>query len=82
MDLIYRFLDTSSPTHLYIRQKPIELDVDLLDNHDEFYKTTKSLLVLFQIMGVMPIMRSAPGKLQTAFKSSNRCQVEVLRFQV
>ncbi|XP_046977905.1 gustatory and odorant receptor 22-like [Vanessa cardui] len=32
-------------------------DGELLDQHDSFYITTKSLLVLFQIMGVMPIMR-------------------------
>ncbi|XP_053604917.1 gustatory and odorant receptor 22 [Plodia interpunctella] len=32
-------------------------DGALLDKHDSFYITTKSLLVLFQIMGVMPIMR-------------------------
>ncbi|KAG6446002.1 hypothetical protein O3G_MSEX004223 [Manduca sexta] len=32
-------------------------DGPLLDKHDSFYLTTKSLLVLFQIMGVMPIMR-------------------------
>lgn len=37
------------------------MDVDLLDKHDSFYHTTKSLLVLFQIMGVMPIQRSPPG---------------------
>nr|AXY83422.1 putative gustatory receptor 2 [Conopomorpha sinensis] len=32
-------------------------DGELLDVHDSFYITTKSLLVLFQIMGIMPIMR-------------------------
>lgn len=32
-------------------------DGELLDKHDSFYMTTKSLLVLFQITGVMPIMR-------------------------
>ncbi|KPI94062.1 Gustatory and odorant receptor 22 [Papilio xuthus] len=32
-------------------------DSALLDKHDSFYMTTKSLLVLFQNMGVMPIMR-------------------------
>lgn len=53
--------DNSSPTHLYIRPKEDEYDVDLLDEYDSFYKTTKSLLVLFQIMGIMPIKRSAPG---------------------
>lgn len=51
-----------SPTHFFIRQKEEEFDVNLLDEHDSFYHTTKSLLVLFQIMGVMPIMRSPPGK--------------------
>ncbi|XP_017773508.1 PREDICTED: gustatory and odorant receptor 22 [Nicrophorus vespilloides] len=39
-----------------------EDDPNLLDKFDEFYKTTKSLLVLFQIMGVMPIERSGKGK--------------------
>lgn len=37
-------------------------DGALLDTHDSFYHTTKSLLVLFQIMGVMPIMRVPKGK--------------------
>ncbi|XP_060536116.1 gustatory and odorant receptor 22-like [Cylas formicarius] len=32
-------------------------DPNLLEEHDNFYQTTKSLLVLFQIMGVMPIER-------------------------
>ncbi|XP_055298678.1 gustatory and odorant receptor 22-like [Sitodiplosis mosellana] len=54
--------DNPDPTHLYIRPKEVELDVDLLDKYDSFYKTTKSLLVLFQIMGIMPIKRSAPGE--------------------
>lgn len=39
----------------------MELDVDLLDKYDSFYDTTKSLLVLFQIMGIMPIQRSPKG---------------------
>lgn len=30
---------------------------------DNFYRDTKSLLVLFQIMGVMPIERAGPGNL-------------------
>lgn len=62
IDKFHIFTDNSSPTHLYIRPKEVELDVDLLDKHDSFYHTTKSLLVLFQIMGIMPIKRSAPGK--------------------
>lgn len=32
-------------------------DPELLHQYDNFYHTTKSLLVLFQIMGVMPIER-------------------------
>lgn len=47
--------------HIYVNSKKVEPNVDLLDEHDSFYHTTKSLLVLFQIMGVMPIMRSPPG---------------------
>ncbi|KAI4467823.1 invertebrate gustatory receptor [Holotrichia oblita] len=38
-----------------------EPDPELLEQFDSFYQTTKSLLVLFQIMGVMPIERSAKG---------------------
>lgn len=30
---------------------------EILHHHDNFYHTTKSLLILFQIMGVMPIER-------------------------
>lgn len=44
-----------------MRPKEQELDAEALDKHDSFYHTTKSLLILFQIMGVMPIMRSAAG---------------------
>lgn len=42
--------------------RDIEPDPELLDQYDNFYQTTKSLLVLFQIMGVMPIERSHLGK--------------------
>lgn len=45
-----------------MRPKEVEMDVDLLDAHDSFYITTKSLLNLFQIMGIMPIQRSPPGE--------------------
>lgn len=31
---------------------------------DNFYRDTKSLLVLFQIMGIMPIERVSPGDLK------------------
>lgn len=61
--LNYEFLagNLGSPSHLVLRPKVTEADVDLLDKHDSFYHTTKSLLVLFQMMGVMPIMRSPPN---------------------
>lgn len=45
----------------YIRQDNQEEDVDILDKYDSFYHTTKSLLVMFQIMGIMPIMRTPKG---------------------
>lgn len=57
--------DAKDQTHLYMRPKDVEMDVELLDKHDSFYHTTKSLLVLFQIMGVMPIMRSPKGELHS-----------------
>lgn len=44
-----------------MRQKQEESDINLLDEHDSFYITTRSLLVLFQIMGIMPIMRTPKG---------------------
>nr|XP_029714703.1 gustatory and odorant receptor 22 [Aedes albopictus] len=53
--------DDVSPSHMYIRKLEFQADVNLLDQHDSFYHTTKSLLVLFQIMGVMPIVRSPKG---------------------
>lgn len=43
------------------RTRKVSVDEETLLKYDQFYKTTKSLLVLFQIMGVMPIMRTSPG---------------------
>lgn len=54
---------------LYIRTKEVEVDVDLLDEYDSFYDTTKSLLVLFQMMGIMPIQRSRKGQKSISTKS-------------
>lgn len=57
------FLQESGASHLtdyYVRKEEIVDDPNLLDKHDSFYHTTKSLLVLFQIMGVMPIHRNPP----------------------
>lgn len=47
-------------TDYYVRKHETIDDPELLDKHDSFYHTTKSLLVLFQIMGVMPIHRNPP----------------------
>ncbi|XP_005189991.1 gustatory and odorant receptor 21a-like [Musca domestica] len=44
----------------YVPKEETVDDPELLDKHDSFYHTTKSLLVLFQIMGVMPIHRNPP----------------------
>lgn len=52
-----------TPSSLYTRKKEVEMNPDMLDKYDSFYDTTKSLLVLFQIMGIMPIMRSPKGKI-------------------
>lgn len=51
---------TGKPAH--------EADPELLEQYDNFYQTTKSLLILFQIMGVMPIERAGKGK--TTFRYS------------
>lgn len=45
-----------------MRKREEIFDPDEMDEHDSFYHTTKSLLILFQIMGVMPIMRNARGE--------------------
>nr|QHN69208.1 gustatory receptor 3 [Sirex nitobei] len=42
----------------YNEDRPPERDGKLLEEHDHFYDDTKALLVLFQIMGVMPIQRT------------------------
>lgn len=56
-----------SPADLYVRRVEEKFDPDEMDKRDSFYHTTKSLLVLFQIMGVMPIMRAPKGKFQDTF---------------
>lgn len=50
-----------SASNLHMRKKDDDFDPDEMDEHDSFYHTTKSLLTLFQIMGVMPIMRNPTG---------------------
>lgn len=54
-------MNESGDSHSYIRKETIEEDVDILDKYDSFYYTTKSLLVMFQMMGIMPIMRTPRG---------------------
>lgn len=50
--------DITNPETEDADEKPTE---EQLWKHDSFYRDTKSLLVLFQIMGVMPIERSSIG---------------------
>lgn len=52
--------DDANLSDYYVRKEEPVDDPELLDKHDSFYHTTKSLLVLFQIMGVMPIHRNPP----------------------
>lgn len=61
IDILLLLDNNGDPSNLYIRNAAAEVNVDLLDKYDSFYYTTKSLLVLFQIMGIMPIMRSPPN---------------------
>lgn len=64
--------ESIASTGLYARTESIMDDPNLLDHHDSFYHTTKSLLVMFQIMGVMPIKRNPPipGHERTTFRWS------------
>lgn len=57
-----------------------EPDPELLEQFDSFYKTTKSLLVLFQIMGVMPIERSGKGKTTFRYGSNLRSRIHFRNF--
>lgn len=41
----------------HVREQWQETNAKILDSYDSFYRTTKALLVLFQIMGVVPISR-------------------------
>lgn len=52
--------DGANLTDFYVRKEEVFDDPELLDKHDSFYHNTKSLLVLFQIMGVMPLHRNPP----------------------
>ncbi|XP_011194684.2 gustatory and odorant receptor 21a-like [Zeugodacus cucurbitae] len=61
-------------TDLFVRKFEDIDDPVLLDKHDSFYHTTKSLLVLFQIMGVMPIHRNPqkPGMPRTGYSWTSK----------
>lgn len=49
----------------------VRADPELLEEYDNFYQTTKSLLVLFQIMGVMPIERPTKGRTTFRYEIPN-----------
>ncbi|XP_050306137.1 gustatory and odorant receptor 22-like [Anthonomus grandis grandis] len=53
-------------------EEPDDELLEKLDKYDNFYDTTKSLLVLFQIMGVMPIERMK-GKTVFRWFSATTC---------
>lgn len=43
------------------RYKLNSADGDTAETHDQFYRDHKLLLVLFRVLAVMPVTRSAPG---------------------
>lgn len=46
----------------HVRDQWQETNPKILDSYDSFYRTTKTLLVLFQYMGVVPISRKSPNE--------------------
>ncbi|XP_037944716.1 gustatory and odorant receptor 22-like [Teleopsis dalmanni] len=42
---------------------------DRVEEHDQFYRDHKLLLVLFRVLAVMPILRSQPGRITFSWKS-------------
>lgn len=45
-------------------------DGDTAEQHDQFYRDHKLLLVLFRVLAVMPILRSSPGRVTFSWRSS------------
>lgn len=45
------------------RARLSSIDGDTAEEHDQFYRDHKLLLVLFRALAVMPITRSSPGKI-------------------
>lgn len=54
-----------------------EADPELLEQYDNFYQTTKSLLILFQIMGIMPIERAGKGKTTFRYKKYTNININI-----
>uniref|UniRef100_A0A336MVM5 Gustatory receptor n=1 Tax=Culicoides sonorensis TaxID=179676 RepID=A0A336MVM5_CULSO len=48
--------------HIYVRNLWLSAHLKAIDAYDSFYKNTKALLILFQIMGVVPITRNKAGR--------------------
>lgn len=44
------------------RARLSSIDGDTAEEHDQFYRDHKLLLVLFRVLAVMPITRSSPGE--------------------
>lgn len=45
-------------------------DGNTTEEHDQFYRDHKLLLVLFRVLAVMPILRSSPGRVTFSWRSS------------
>lgn len=48
--------------HIHVRNLWLTANLKAIDAYDSFYKNTKALLILFQIMGVVPITRDKSGR--------------------
>lgn len=48
--------------HIRVRNMWLTANLRAIDAYDSFYKNTKALLILFQIMGVVPITREKHGR--------------------
>jgi gustatory receptor len=54
-----------------IRAQLNSADGDTAEEHDQFYRDHKLLLVLFRALAVMPITRSSPGKKKKFLNNSS-----------
>lgn len=55
---------------IYERSKLDSSDGKVLDDHDQFYRDHKLLLLLFRVLGVMPVQRGQIGRITFSWCSS------------